>query len=269
MPSDYVQPTDYSDLPGFLATREGEAQSSQFSTDDYGEVGDQRPYQVVFPSYPAPKFMARYQELKEALNECGTLCQLTGKPFRLVKWGSRLPCYPCNARKTLNKLPSVRITSPGALHGYPSAQPIADFNPRTGTIVYGPNGQPTIVGAPNFKVTRNPNQPGSFVDWDTPIPQRYLEAVKTAQYIASTTGRNAYLCSSMGASCKSRNPKKWIPVVYVTPGGLVARYSHDLRLPKGVHSKKGSTSVVNPVTADEFRELFRESEGRTRLGQGH
>jgi len=261
-------PSDYSELPQFLATREGEAYSSQFSTDDYGEVGDQRPYQIVFPSYPAPKFLARYQELKAALNECGTLCQLTGKPFRLVKWGSRLPCYPCQGRKRTNKLPGLKITSPGALRGFPSAQPIADFHPRGGTLIYGPDGQPKLVGAPNFRVTRNPNQPRSFVNWETPIPQRYLEAVKTAQYVARATGRNAFLCSSMGASCKSRNPKKWVPVVYVTPGGLVQRYPHDLQLP-GATSTKGSTSAVNTVTADEFRELVRESEGRTRLGQVH
>lgn len=261
--------SDYSDLPQFLATREGEAYSSQFSTSDYGEVGDQRPYQVVMPSYPAPRFLSRFQELKEALNECGTLCQLHGKPFRLVKWGSRLPCYPCRAKKTANQLPNLRITSPGALRGYPSAQPIADFRPSGGTIIYGPDGQPKLVGAPNFKITRTPNPPSNYVDFDTPLPQRYLEAVKTAQYIAKTTGRNAYLCSSMGASCKSRDAKKWLAMVYVTPGGLVKRYPHDMQLPPGVNSTRGSTSVINPVTTDEFRELIRESEGRTRLGQGH
>jgi hypothetical protein len=232
-------------------------------------VGDQRPYQVVMPSYPAPQFLARYQELKVALHECGTLCQLTGKPFRLVKWGARLPCYPCRGRKQTNRLPSMRIVSPGALRGYPSAQPVADFSPTGGTIVYGPDGQPKLVGAPNFKVTRNPNQPDSFVNWDTPIPQRYMEAVKTAQYVAKTTGQNAFLCSSMGASCKSRDAKKWLAMVYVTPGGLVKRYPHDMKLPKGVKSAPGSQSVVNPVTTDEFRELVRQSEGRTRLGQGH
>jgi hypothetical protein len=260
--------SEYTDLPKFMATREGEAYTSQFSTNDYGEVGDQRPYQVVMPGYPAPRFLSRFQELSRALNECGTLCQLTGKPFRLVKWGSRLPCYPCRAKKSSNKLPNIRMVSPGALHGYPSAQPIADFHPTGGTIVYT-NGQPKLIGAPNFKITRNPNQPDSFVHWDTPLPQRYVEAVKTAQYIANSTGENAYLCSSMGASCKSRDAKKWVPVVYASPGGLVRRYAQGLPLPKGVKSAPGSTNIVNPVTEDEFRELVRESAGRTRLGQGH
>lgn len=261
--------SEYTDLPDFLATREGEASQSQFSTSDYGNVGDQRPYQVVFPSYPAPKFLGRFQELKHALNECGTLCQLTGKPFRLVKWGGRLPCYPCNARKTTNKLPSLRITSPGALRGFPSAQPIADFHPSGSRIVYDSNGRPKLVGAPNFRVSRVPNPSQNFVDWDTPIPQRYLEAVKTAQYIANSTGRNAYLCSSAGASCKSRDAKSWVPVVYVSPGGLVQRYPTGLTLPAGVNSAPGSIAVTSPVSEDTFRELIRESEGRSRLGQGH
>jgi hypothetical protein len=262
-------PSEYTDMPQFLATREGEAYTSQYSTSDYGDRGDTRPYQIVMPNYPAPKFLARYAYLKDALRECGTLCQLKGQPFRLVKWGSRLPCYPCGSRSRGNRLPSVKIMrSPGALRGYPRAEPIADFKPRGGTIIYN-NGQPQLVGAPNFQVTRNPNPPQNFVHFDTPLPQRYIEAVKSAQYIAKTTGQNAFLCSSMGASCKSRDPKKWVPMVYVTPGGLVKRYPHDMKLPKGVSSVKGSTSVVNAVSPDEFRELVRQSAGRTRLGQGH
>jgi hypothetical protein len=267
--------SDYSDIPRFLATREGEAYDAQFSTEDYGRVGDQRPYQIVFPSYPAPKWLGRFINLNEALRECGTLCQLTGQPFRLVKWGARLPCYPCRGRKRFNKLPGARIVSPGALDGFPDAQPVADFTPRGGTIVYGDDGQPRMVGAPNFHVTRKSCPKGfhkSFVDFDTPLPVRYLEAVKTAQYIANHTGQNAYLCSSMGAHCNVKSKRgtntKWVPVVYVQPGGLVRRYPTDLKLQRAI-STKGSTSVVNPVTADEFRELIRESAGRTRLGQGH
>jgi hypothetical protein len=261
--------SEYSDTPQFLATREGEAAQAQFSTNDYGAVGDQRPYQIVFPGYPAPKFLQRYAYLDEALRECGTLCQLTGQPFRLMKWGGRLPCYPCRAHKSTNALPSLKIMSPGALHGYPGAQPIADFKPRSATIVYGPDGQPKLVGGANFIVSRTPNPPENYIDFKTPLPQRYLEAVKTAQYLASATGQNAYLCSSTGASCKSRGKKGWVPVVYVDPGGLVKRYPHDVQMPAGVHSIPGSSTVVNPMmTADTFRELIRESEGRSRLGQG-
>lgn len=268
--------SDYTDIPQFMATREGEARSSQFSPEDYGRVGDQRPYQIVFPSYPAPRWLGRFMNLQEALRECGTLCQLSGQPFRLVKWGARLPCYPCRRRKGgLNRLPGARIISPGALEGFPDAQPVADFKPSGGTIVYGDDGQPRLVGAPNFHVTRKHCPRGfhkNFVDFDTPLPVRYLEAVQTAQLLANHTGQNAYLCSSMGAHCnvsgKPGTKTRWKPVVYVQPGGLVSRYPTDLKLQRAI-SSKGSTNVVTQVTPDEFRELIRESAGRSRLGQGH
>jgi hypothetical protein len=262
--------SDYSDIPGFLATREGESYDAQFSTNDYGAVGDQRPYQIVQPSYPAPRWLSRFTQLDAALRECGTLCQLTGQPFRLVKWGSRLPCYPCRAKKRTNMLPGLRaIQSPGAIAGFPSAQPIADFTPHGSTIVYGPDGQPKLVGAPNFRVSRTPTPPENFVDWSTPLPQRYVEAVKTAQYLASATGKSSYICSSFGAHCDRPGAAgmKWTPVVYVQPGGLVRRYHSDLPTGRAT-STKGSTSLVNDVTPDEFRELLRESAGATLLGQG-
>jgi hypothetical protein len=264
--------SEFTDLPAFLATREGEAYNAQYSTNDYGNVGDQRPYQVVFPGYPAPKWLSRFAYLKDALRECGTLCQLTGQPFRLVKWGSRLPCYPCRGRKRTNELPGLKIISPGALRGFPHAQPVADFHPTTGTIVYDKRGQPKIVGQPNFMVSRTPTPPENYVNFDTPMPVRYQEAVHTAQYLANATGKNSYICSSMGASCKVKGRPgtnmKWKPLVYVSPGGLVARYPHDLRL-RGASSVKGSTTAINPVTTDEFRGLLRESAGASRLGQGH
>jgi hypothetical protein len=264
--------SEYTDLPKFLATREGEAYNAQFSTNDYGNVGDQRPYQVVFPGYPTPRWLSRFAYLDDALRECGTMCQLTGKPFRLVKWGSRLPCYPCKGRKRSNELPGLKIISPGAMHGYPRAQPIADFHPRSGTIVYDRRGQPKLVGTPNFVVSRTPTPPEDFVNFDTPLPVRYQEAVYTAQRLANSTGQNTYICSSMGGSCKVAGRPgtgmDWVPVVYVSPGGLVKRYPTDMRL-VNAYSVKGSTSVVNPVTSDEFRELLRESAGRTRLSQGH
>jgi hypothetical protein len=262
--------SEYSDLPQFMATREGEAYSSTFSPEDYGRVGDQRPYQIVYPSYPAPKFLQSFVRLDEALRECGTLCQLTGKPFRLVKWGARLPCYPCRSHKRLSRLPSLRINTPGALEGFPDAQPVADFSPSTGTVVYGADGQPRLVGQPNFHVTRKHCPEGfhkNFVNFDTPLPVRYREAVQTAQYIANDAGTNAYICSSMGADCKN-GPTRWLPVVYAQPGGLVKRYPTPMKL-GAAQSAPGSQNIVAPVTEADFRELLRESYGRTRLGQGH
>lgn len=245
-----------------LSTSAGEAAQANFSPADYGNVGDQRPYQIVFPSYPAPKFLASFVNLNEALRECGTLCRLTGKPFRLVKWGSRTPCYPCGARKSTNRLPSLRVHSAGALAGYPSARPVADFTPK-GTVVYDAKGRPTVVGAPNYVVARTPYPSTEFANFP-PLPQRYAEAVRSAQYVAANTGRNTFLCSSTGGNCDGRS-KEWVPVVYVEPGGLVKRYAQDLSLP---NSPEGSITSVTPVTEDEFLELVRESEGRTWLGQG-
>jgi len=247
-----------------LSTREGESYEAQFSTSDYGRVGDQRPYQIVYPSYPAPKFLSRHQYLNDALRECDTLCQLRGQPFKLMRWGGRLPCYPCGGRKSTNVLPSLRIHTAGALTGFPGLTPVADFRPTGTRIVYGPDGQPKMVGAPNFVVTRTPNPYAEFY-LPEPLPQRYLEAVRTAQMIASDTGRNTYLCSSFGGGCGGLNNKKWMPVVYVDPGGVVRRYHKDLTLP---NSPAGSAVATTPVTEGEFRELLRESSGASRLGQG-
>lgn len=258
--------SEFIDLPDFLATREGEAAQAQFSTNDYGRVGDQRPYQIVDPAYPAPKWLARFVNLKDALRECGTLCQLKGRPFRLMKWGGRRPCLPCKSHQH-PRLSGFRIRSPGALAGYPGAKPVADVHPNGTSIVYDANGQPQLVGTPNFIVTRTPDAPSNFVR-DTPLPVRYQEAVYTAQRLAGATGHNAFICSSMGASCKKPGKaSKWTPMVYVSPGGLVKRYRHDLRLP-GAHSVHGSTVATTAVTPDEFRELIRQSGGRSRLGQG-
>lgn len=252
-----------------LATREGEAAQSQFATRDYGRVGDQRPFQVVFPAYPAPKFLSRHMFLQEALHECGTLCQLKGKPFRLVKWGARVPCFPCKTqnRGQYHRLPSLRIHSPGALAGFPEATPIADFDPKTGVVVYGPDGQPKRVGDPNFIVTRAPFPPPTLLANWPPLPQRYLEAVQSAQYLASTTGKNTYLCSSMGGDCNRPNSatQKWVPVVYVQPGGLVRRYHSELELPNSPH---GSQVATTPVTESEFQELLRQSAGASRMAFG-
>lgn len=255
-------PSTITSQPLPLSTSAGEAADANFSPADYGNAGDQRPYQIVFPSYPAPKFLASFANLNDALRECGTLCRLTGQPFRLVKWGARVPCYPCQPKKKTNRLPSLRIHSAGALAGHPDATPIADFTPK-GTVVYDAQGRPTVVGAPNYAVSRTPYPATEFVSFP-PLPQRYAEAVRSAQYIASNTGKQTYLCSSNGADCKGSS-KEWVPVVYVEPGGLVKRYREDLKLP---NSPSGSTNSITPVTEDEFRELVRQSEGRTAMGQG-
>lgn len=255
--------SEFTDMPQFLATRTGEASQAQFSTSDYGRVGDQRPYQIVQPSYGAPKFLGQFSYLNDALRECGTLCSLQGQPFRLMKWGGRVPCYPCRVRKTTNQLPSLRVHSVGALDGFPELQPIADFRPNGGTIVYDSSGQPKVVGAPNFIVSRTPNPPTRWYD-PKPLTQRYLEAVQTAQALAGATGKPAFICSSMGAGCGG-NDKKYVPVVYVQPGGLAKRYPSGL---KPTNSANGSITGTTPVTEDEFRELVRQSEGGTRLGQG-
>lgn len=262
--------SDYTDLPEFLATREGEAHQANFSTNDYGRSGDQRPYQIVQPAYPAPQWLARFVNLKDALRTCDTLCQLKGKPFRLMKWGGPKKCFPCARNQKRFKVSGLRVVSPGALKGYPGAQPVAEFNPSGGNIVYGEDGAPQLVGQPNFVVTRTPNPPSEFMR-KTPMSMRYQEAVYTAQRLAGATGHNAYICSSMGANCKVKGKKgtntKWTPMVYVSPGGLVKRYPHDLRLP-GATSVHGSQVATTSVTPDEFRELVRQSEGRTRLAYG-
>lgn len=249
-----------------LSTRQGEAAQAQFYTSDYGAVGDQRPYQIVQPSYPAPKWLGRFAYLTDALRECGTLCALTGQPFRLMKWGDRVPCYPCKGqRRDLNRLPNLRIHSPGALEGFPECRPIADFKPRSATLVYGADGQPKLVGGANFVVSRTPTPPSDFIEPGT-LPVHYLEAVKSAQFLAGQTGRPAFICSSLGGSCKPRGRKKnWVPVAYVQPGGLAQRYPGDLRIKNSV---PGSQVGVSDVTEDEFRELIRESEGGSFLPKG-
>jgi hypothetical protein len=246
----------------YLTSAEAEAAQNQFSTSDYGSVGDQRPYQIVQPAYPAPKFLANFAYLESALRECDTLCRLKGQPFRLVKWGAKQPCYPCGMKARSNQLPSLRVHSPGAIAGFPDAQPIADFLPNGARIAYDKKGRPVPVGAPTYVVSSTPNP---FYNPGRP-PQRYLEAVTSAQYLAKTTGRPAYLCSSLGADCKQNSGgRQLVPVVYVEPGGLVRRYRSDLHL---TGSSAGSTDAVTRVTPEEFRELVRESAGQSRLGWG-
>lgn len=251
-------------LPSVLSAQE-QARYEQASAYDYGQEGDQRPYQIVFPAYKAPKFMQTFNTLERALRECSTLCRDTGLPFRLVKWGGRIPCVPCGRRIQDNRLPGYKVVySKGALDGYPDAMPVADFKPSGERIVYGPDGEGKLVGEPNYIISAKPYPVvGKFEPG--PVPLRYLDAVQSAQYLVRQTGRTAYLCSSMGSDCK-RDPKKWFPVVYVEPGGLVARYPYEQDLGPG--SISNSTNVVTDVTPSEYEQLVAESQGASYLDDG-
>lgn len=259
---------DYSDLPTYLTSGRGEAAQANFSVQDYGREGDQRPYQIVQPTYPAPKFMQTYSNLNQALRECDTFCKLSGHPMRLVKWGARRPCMPCKKHiLTSNRLPSLKLRpvySPGALEGFPDATPLADMSPDGTRIVYGPDGAPQVVGAPNYTVSYDA-QPASVGGSDAAL-LTYEQAVKSAQYLANMLGQQAYICAGFGSSCKGRNPKKWVPMVYVEPGGLVRRYADDFPL-GNARSARGSTTLITPVNPDEYQELVRQSEGGTFLSQ--
>jgi len=253
--------TGYQDIPTVYSAKD-EAAYEQFSIDDYGREGDQRPYQIIEPSYDAPKFLQRFSTLAAALRECKTICHLQGKPFRVVRWGRTgsgarqggVPCKPCAARMRISRFPRT-LSESGCLHGYPDAVPIAEVRPDGRHVVYQCDGTPQIVGKTNYIVSRSPF-PREYNP--RPVTQRYLEAVKSAQVMASRTGKRAYVCSSFGANCTKRNPKQWIPVVYVDPGGLRQRYDD---------VPTGTTGVV-PVTPAYFKELVAESRGATYLGQG-
>lgn len=252
-----------------------DAQQAQFSPLDYGREGDVRPYQIVMPAYPAPTFLNTFANLNAALRECGTLCRLKGRPFRLVRWGSSVPCYPCAQGKTPLGLPKAQIRfSPGALEGYPEAEPLLEMHPRAGVFLYGPRGDKTVVGHANYVVSRKAfpvcgscqynatELPGEIAA----PPQHYLQAVKSAQYIAEREGRRTYVCAGFGSSCKGRDPKKWMPVVYAQPGGLVARYPYDKLAGEG--TVPGSTNIITPVSEGAYKELIEESKGGSFLPMG-
>ena len=251
------------DLPSVIPARE-QARYEQATVYDYGRVGDQRPYQVVFPAYKAPKFLETFHTLEQGLRECGTLCRLKGIPFRLVKWGGKTPCLPCGKRIRDNRLPGYRIVySKGALDGYPEAMPIADFKPNGEKIVYGPNGEGTLVGSPHYVVSAAPYP--SVGQYNPRAPtMRYLDAVRSAMYMANDTGRTSYLCSSFGVDCPTN--KDYFPVVYVQPGGIVARYPHEHDM--GAGSTANNTNVVTGVSPSEYSELVAESRGASYLSQG-
>lgn len=259
----------------FVGAR-ADARQAQFTPYDYNREGDTRPYQVVMPAYPAPRFLETFTDLKNGLRECKTLCGYQGRPFRLVRWGASVPCVPCGKRPS--RLASAKVIfSSGALEGYPEATPIAEARPE-GVYIYGPSGAQTLVGKPNYIVSRKAFPPSNCLytanahasgpggsDIVAAPPQRYLQAVRSAQILATQEGRQTYVCAGFGSSC-SRDPKKWMPVVYANPGGLVARYPYEKDF--GAGTTYGSTSVSANVSPEEYRELIAESEGYTFLGQG-
>jgi hypothetical protein len=256
--------TGLPDLPTWAQSARAEAAQADFSIDDYGraESSINRPFQVIQPAYGAPRFLKRFTYLGEALRECKTLCHLEGRPFRVVRRervgsGARrggVPCKTCGPPKLLSKFPAP--VSSGCLHGYPDAKPVAEVRPGGQAVVFDKCGRGRLVGRPNYTVSHTPfpreYHPG-------PLQQRYVEAVKTGQLLARRTGRRAYICSDFGAKCEGRNPKHWVPVVYVEPGGLAKRYPN---IPTG-------TTITNGVSPSHLRELIAQSRGATFLGQGH
>lgn len=254
--------------PGFFSAQ-GQAAYETASVQDYGCDGDQRPYQIVSPAYPAPQFLRSFTYLTEALRECQTLCQSTGQPFRLVKWGSRIPCRPCRRRKIGdNRLPSLRfrgshVESRGALAGYPEALPIMDATAK-GSVVFGPNGEEVSIGSPDFRIWVPDVSPNVLVN-PQPLPADYMEAIRGGEYLASRTGRRAFICSSFGADCKGRDPRKWVPVVYVQPGGLARRYPDDLDPTGWGSSVAGSTAISQVITPEMFQQLLALSDGGSNL----
>lgn len=259
-----------------LSTPQGEAAQADFSIDDYGKADD-GPYQIVMPSYPAPKWLNRYVDLGKALRECKTLCTLQGRPFGVVRWGREgsganggVPCRACQKQTRDPSFPR-RVARPcrtcnGGLSGLGdlsgcgcdglSCCPIAEFKPDGQQIVYGPSGA-QLVGKPNYVVSHTP-----FPRFYKPevYPQRYLEAVRTGQYLATHSGKRVFICSGFGAKCATGRDGKvtGVPVVYVEPGGLAKRYPGN---PTG-------TVMVNAVSPAYFRELVEESRGGSFLGQG-
>jgi len=238
------------------STARAESRQAQFSVEDYGYVGDQQPYQIVYPAYKAPVFLQRFATLDQALRECRTLCRLEGVPFRLVKWGKpvRTTCKDCDFDAT-NQLPNVRIQGMGVRKGADGrpriARPIAQVHPDGAMEVWDKKGKKArMVGEQDFVVSPARTFQGEH---RITVPN-YFEAVKSAQYLASHSGKRAYICTRS----KCKDGKKWVAVAYVQPGGL--RRKNPL--------KRGPETVVSPVTSNMMRQLEMESRGGTILGQG-
>jgi hypothetical protein len=230
-----------------------------FSIDDYGKA-DEGPYQIVMPTYAAPKWLNSYSSLGKALRECGTLCTLRGTPFRVVRWGREgsgarggIPCKACGpTTPNPSRFPNVR-RGPGYFAGFPDAHPIAEFRPGGQRLVFNNRGVPQLVGRPNYVVSHNP-----FPRTYSPevYPQQYLEAVRTAQVLANGSGKRTFICDGgFNRQCKSKTA---VPVVYVDPGSLARRYDNGTT----------GTVITTPVSPLYFQELVAEGRGRSYLGQG-
>lgn len=235
------------------------AQASDFSIDDYGDGGSIGPFQIMEPSYPTPKWLNQYVYLGKALRECQTLCTLQGRPFRVMTWnregsGARGNGVPCMACRDANgggggRLPRNRS---GCGCAGSCARPVAEFQPGGRRIVFDGQGNPKVVGRPDYTISHTPF-PRLYNPREATRP--YMEAIKTGQILANYSGRRVFLCSGFGANCTS---KFGVPVVYVDPGGLVK-----------VHPNRPvGTVLVNPVTPEYFQELVAESRGRSYLGHG-
>jgi hypothetical protein len=238
-----------------------EAQASDFSVDDYGDGGAVGPFQIMEPSYPAPKWLNTYRDLNKALRECQTLCTLQGRPFRVMRWGREgsgarggIPCRVCKPTPSPSRFPRHVLSGctscgPDTSRG---AKPVAEFRPNGTKLIFDAKGNAHIVGKPDYVVSRNPfprtYEPRRAV-------QHYMDAVMSGQALANHESKRVFVCSGFGADCRS---KIGIPVVYVDPGGLVRRYQNN---PEG-------TVVVNPVSPEYFQELVAEGRGRSFLPQG-
>jgi hypothetical protein len=254
-------PSPVTDLLSVPTTAEAQAQAANFSIDDYGR--DEGVYQVLSPSYPAPQFLRQYNYLAQALRECSTLCRLEGRPFRAVRWGREgagarggVPCKACCPSPPGARFPRKRYSSCGCLEGFPELASIAEFRPDGQQLVWGPGCcKGRLVGGPNYAVSHTP-----FVrTYVKPKDRvRYTQGMAALQYIAGHTGQRAYLCSGLLADCKSDDPSKWVPMVYVDPGGIVRRYDRKL-------GNEVGTSVMN---ADQLREYYAMSRGRSTLPKG-
>jgi hypothetical protein len=261
--------------PDSFFTAEGQARYEGASIDDYGRgVGG---YQIMMPSYPTPVWMNRYTDMVKALQECSTLCQLKGRPFRLMSWarvgaGAKggIPCKTCAPQRPtahfprtprrfnglseelpLNAPVATPTTVPVAAPAPAVAVPVAEFRPNGQTLVWV-NGQAQLVGQPNYAISHTP-YPRIYKG--QVYPQTYKDSVRAAQYLATETGKRVYVCSGFGAKCSQ---KIGVPVVYAHPGGLVRRYDNTTL----------GTNVVTNVSPEYFRELVAEGDGASYLGQG-
>lgn len=248
------------DLPTDARTQ---AAAENFSIDDYGR--DEGVYQVVVPSYPAPKFLRQYNYLAQALRECDTMCRLEGKPFRAVRWGREgsgaaggVPCKACCPKPPGSKFPHTPLySSCSCLEGFPNLKSIAEFQPGGRRIVFGGRGccNGRIVGAPNYVVAHTP-----FVRTYVPEQQRvrYQQGMAALMKIANSSGKRTFLCSGLLADCRTRDPKLWTPVVYVDPGSYAPRYVYT----------KGNEVHASPMNAAQFREYVAMADGRSTLPIG-